>query len=61
MLGSIQSFRKHHEALKKALDPDKRMVTICGGTGCTAFGSSNVRKAFESEIEKRGLADEIPV
>ncbi len=61
MLGSIQSFRKRHEALKKALDPDKRMVTICGGTGCTGFGSSNVRKAFESEIEKQGLADEIPV
>ena len=33
------------------LDPDRKMVTICGGTGCTAFGSPSVREAFERELE----------
>jgi NADH-quinone oxidoreductase subunit F len=43
------------------IDPNKRTITICGGTGCTAFGSPNVREAFSKEIEKRGVADQIAV
>ncbi|HUU40224.1 MAG TPA: NADH-quinone oxidoreductase subunit NuoF [Desulfatiglandales bacterium] len=31
----------------------KYSVTICGGTGCRAQGSENLRDAFEREIKKR--------
>ena len=60
-LASIEAFHKLHDRLKDALDPNRRTVTICGGTGCAAFGSLNVRQAFEEELERRGLADSVSV
>ena len=58
---SVAAFRDWQKRLRDALDPNKRVVTVCGGTGCTAFGAPNVQAAFEAEIEKRGLADEVSV
>jgi len=60
-LDSVEAFRRKQHDLASALDPDNRMVTICGGTGCTAFGSPLVRDAFEAELRKRGEAGRIPV
>ncbi|HYA43895.1 MAG TPA: NADH-quinone oxidoreductase subunit NuoF [Syntrophobacteraceae bacterium] len=34
---------------------------ICGGTGCHASGSINVRRALQEEIDKRGLSGEVKV
>ena len=36
-------------------------VLCCGGTGCTSSGSPKIQAAFESEIQKNGLAEEIKV
>ena len=36
-------------------------VLVCGGTGCTSSGSPKIQAAFQSEIEKLGLADEVKV
>ena len=36
-------------------------VLVCGGTGCTSSGSPKIQAAFESEIEKLGLANEVKV
>ena len=36
-------------------------VLVCGGTGCTSSGSPKIQAAFESEIEKLGLAEEVKV
>ncbi len=36
-------------------------VLCCGGTGCTSSGSPKIQAAFESEIEKAGLGEEIKV
>jgi NADH-quinone oxidoreductase subunit F len=36
-------------------------MLICGGTGCHASGSIEVRKTLVAEIARRGLADEIKV
>ena len=36
-------------------------VLCCGGTGCTSSGSPKIQAAFNAEIEKQGLADEIKV
>ncbi len=45
-------FLKRQESLVAAIDPDKSMVMLCGGTGCTALGSSEVYRTFEAEIER---------
>ncbi len=36
-------------------------VLVCGGTGCTSSGSPKIQAAFEAEIEKLGLSDEVKV
>jgi len=36
-------------------------VLVCGGTGCHASGSLEVKKALLAELDKRGLAGEIKV
>jgi NADH-quinone oxidoreductase subunit F len=59
--GSVQDFLKRHEELKSRIDPNRKMITICGGTGCTAFGSPVVREAFEQELDRRHLGKMITV
>jgi NADH-quinone oxidoreductase subunit F len=58
---AVRDFLEHHQRLKAGIDPQRRMVTICGGTGCTAFGSPAVRQAFQQELERRKLGQKIPV
>ncbi len=36
-------------------------VLVCGGTGCTSSGSEQIIGAFETEIGKAGLSDEVKV
>ncbi len=36
-------------------------VLICGGTGCTSSGSKSIQTAFEENLEKYGLTDEIKI
>jgi NADH:ubiquinone oxidoreductase subunit F (NADH-binding)/(2Fe-2S) ferredoxin len=36
-------------------------VMLCAGTGCVASGTLKIRAAFEEEIRKRGLEEEIKV
>ncbi|MBN1545134.1 MAG: NAD(P)H-dependent oxidoreductase subunit E, partial [Syntrophaceae bacterium] len=36
-------------------------LLLCGGTGCTASGSPEVKKALIAELLKRGLSEEIKV
>jgi NADH-quinone oxidoreductase subunit F len=49
------------EALTSRRDPERPCVTICAGTGCQAYGVSRVIEAFEEEVAKRGLADQVDI
>ena len=60
-LTSVPEFHDWQARLTRALDPTRKVITICGGTGCTAFGSPDVQAAFEGEIEKRGIGDTVSV
>ncbi len=60
-LESIDDLTKLSQDLASALDPDRVIVTLCGGTGCTASGSAPVKQAFTQELEKRGLAEKLDV
>jgi len=40
-------------------EPEKPCVSVCGGTGCRAYGCEDVAKAFKSEIKRQGLSKEI--
>ncbi len=56
---SIENFNKRQKKLEAALDPNEVLITLCGGTGCTAFASGDVQRAFDNELRKRGLADQV--
>ena len=49
------------EAIGKERDPNKTCVTVCGGTGCRAWGGEEVRLAFIEEIRKQGLEGKVDV
>jgi len=50
---------KELEALRESIvqdrDPDKRCVTICGGTGCVALGAEGIIADFREELKKQGV------
>ncbi len=58
-LRSTQDFHQVQQKLKSASSAQRRMISICGGTGCTAFGSLSVQQAFRSELARCGLADAV--
>ena len=39
----------------------KTYVTVCGGTGCHAYGCMKVAEAFKKEIKKQNLEDKVEV
>jgi (2Fe-2S) ferredoxin len=38
-----------------AVAPIKRQVLVCNGKSCAAVGSAEVKKAFETELQKKNL------
>ncbi|TET42619.1 MAG: NADH-quinone oxidoreductase subunit F, partial [Dehalococcoidia bacterium] len=54
----LNSFR---QSIIGKIDPNKTCVTVCGGTGCTAWGSAEFREALTREIKTRGLEDKVDV
>ena len=57
---SASAFTEWRDALKAAAVED-RMVTVCGGTGCVAFGGPKVKEAFRDELRKHGLEGKVQV
>ncbi|MBN2137478.1 MAG: NADH-quinone oxidoreductase subunit NuoF [Sedimentisphaerales bacterium] len=58
-LVSASDFAKLRRSLKPTADSNELVVTICGGTGCTALGSGEVYDAFQNCIRKHRLAERV--
>jgi NADH-quinone oxidoreductase subunit F len=56
---SPQALEKLRQDIKAGRDPNQTRITVCAGTGCTASGALEVKKALEEAIEAEGV--EIPV
>lgn len=54
-LGALQ------ERLGQAQDRDQLRITVCGGTGCRAFGSEELATGLREEVDKQHLGREIEV
>jgi NADH-quinone oxidoreductase subunit F len=60
-LESREALIKFRDSLKSDPNKKKRLVSLCAGSGCGAYGTSNVHKALVDELEKQGIADEVEV
>ncbi len=58
-ISNPQALRQLQETLKKDFDPNKKLVTICAGTGCRGYGCIKVKEELETEIKKQGLDVEV--
>ncbi len=62
MMSKIKSFdelKNVQKRFKAGRDPKKPSVTICGGTGCLAYGTQKLIDSFREELAKRNLTDKI--
>jgi NADH:ubiquinone oxidoreductase subunit F (NADH-binding)/(2Fe-2S) ferredoxin len=44
-----------------AAKSQKRLISLCAGSGCGAYGTANVHKALMGELEKQGIQEKIEV
>ncbi|KPK30434.1 MAG: NADH dehydrogenase [Nitrospira bacterium SG8_3] len=49
------------ERIKAQRDPDRTMISLCGGSGCGAYGTTRVKASLEKELSAQGLAKEVEV
>jgi len=54
----LESLRKE---INKKRDPHQPCITVCGGTGCQAYGCQKVVEGFKKEIEKQKLENKVTV
>jgi NADH:ubiquinone oxidoreductase subunit F (NADH-binding)/(2Fe-2S) ferredoxin len=56
---NITKLEEIRTRLVEAREEEKTCITVCGGTGCHAYGCLKVADAFKEEILERGLQDEV--
>jgi NADH:ubiquinone oxidoreductase subunit F (NADH-binding)/(2Fe-2S) ferredoxin/Pyruvate/2-oxoacid:ferredoxin oxidoreductase delta subunit len=49
------------EEISESRKRQNTCITVCGGTGCHAYGCLKVAQAFEDEIRNQGLQDSVDV
>jgi NADH-quinone oxidoreductase subunit F len=57
----IEKLQEIQREISQAQKKQKRYITVCGGTGCHAYGCIKVAQAFEAEINKHHLQDSLGV
>ena len=60
-LKNAEELRKLRESIKKESSKGKKLITVCSGTGCRAYGCEDLISAFKQEVEKSGLKNEVEV
>ncbi|MCP4673981.1 MAG: NADH-quinone oxidoreductase subunit F [Deltaproteobacteria bacterium] len=58
-IGSPGELAKYREKLEKERPEGQRVVAVCAGTGCNAYGSRDVVATFQEELAKQGLDKEV--
>ncbi len=58
-IASPEALKLYREELEKARPKDQKVIAICTGTGCIASGAKEVVAAFEKELKKQGIADQV--
>jgi len=56
---SIADLAAHRSRLVAKRDPKQKVVAVCAGTGCCAYGARQLAEAFRAALAKRGLEKEV--
>ena len=56
---SFDELKSVQDKVKQGRDPNKPCITICGGTGCLAYGTQKLIDGFKAEIEKQKLTEKV--
>ena len=60
-LQSLEELQKIQKQLGESRSSAKKIIAICGGTGCRASNSLGVKAAFQEELEKRNLQSDVVI
>ena len=58
-LNSPEQLEELRKNVQSKIDPHKKVITICGGTGCLASGCGKIIDEFKSEIDKNNLSEKV--
>ncbi|UNC91376.1 NADH-quinone oxidoreductase subunit NuoF [Candidatus Contubernalis alkalaceticus] len=58
-LTSVTDLERLQRELVSQNSPEKPTITVCQGTGCKAYASGKIHKAFEKELASRGLTQKV--
>ncbi|MCX5859936.1 MAG: (2Fe-2S) ferredoxin domain-containing protein, partial [Proteobacteria bacterium] len=53
-LNNCEALEQYRQQLKKQVAADQVVISVCGGSGCLAFGGEKVAAALQKEIKKLG-------
>ena len=60
-INSLDDLEQLRKRILSGRDPNKTRVTICGGTGCQAYGSEKVFQAFTQEVKGQGIDADVEI
>jgi NADH:ubiquinone oxidoreductase subunit F (NADH-binding)/(2Fe-2S) ferredoxin/NAD-dependent dihydropyrimidine dehydrogenase PreA subunit len=60
-LQNINDLERLRESIIEKNKAFEKTITLCGGTGCRAYGSESLKNAFEYELQKNGLKDKVRI
>ncbi len=58
-LKNVEELSALQSELEAARDPDGKVISICAGTGCCAYGAVKLSETFAEALAERGLSDQI--
>ncbi len=61
-LESREDLGQHRDSLRTEREASKkRLISLCAGSGCGAYGTAKVYQALADELEKQGIKDQVEV
>ncbi len=60
-VASPEELERLRASIVEGRDPERPRITICGGTGCHAYGCQKVAAALHKEIKKRRLTAKVDI
>jgi NADH-quinone oxidoreductase subunit F len=49
------------QTIRRAVDPDRPRLRVCGGTGCSSLGGPKLLRALDEALEGAGLKEEVEI